>query len=1383
MPTIQLVQPTDTFETWRIRTNDLINTLNLPIVGTVTTIGTRTDAFNITDSASVPVGCQITDNGNGTINVSAGEALLRNAATNTAPLTACQIPATNNIALTDLATNYVYADYNGGAPIVAVTTTKGAINNTTQALIGIVQRDGVNLTILQVAGNTGDFEARFEKRMQDLEGVQIAEGCQLSEPAALPLGVSYTAGRAFYGTVEIPIAAFDSSAAANSIELLHLDAGGNWVPTPTQTLDNVNYNPAAGGLAAIPAGQYATFWIYAKVGHNQQKIYCIYGRNTYGTPDGARTEHLPQNLPPELRELGVLLGRAIVQQGAANVVAFDSLVKTLNFSNAAQTSFDDVSFVIYNAQDTTKKLQFSLTGMLPGKTTTIKVPNHNGQLALLSDVHRYHDEVKTKWASLGMLDARIAPYANTQIEVLAIEDDTDIYVNGFEYDKLNKDQIGVYTLNAGDKISANKPIAVKDAVDGHQFTGVAAVGHYFAFNSIRFSPHKIFVYSPYTDGTVKVYRDARTAANLIGTYAVHSGQIITITVNDAAAPAQNIYFIESDVPVIASKEGTGGDIFTIFPLAREVCNPAPHLPGTGTTIAWNGQQVQEVPGTMIVFDPATKTVSANVQINNTGFYISDDLCTNIKIGDGNGANGTCAIPANMLGDTYAITHDLSGYTIIATEPTIIRVYVADSLYAEHDLTAASKDNPVVLVVGDQAGAPGTAGTIYDTATGTWQSITTAQPLDNTRALLRYVNASGSFQVGETITGQTSGASAVVVEDKGDMLVLSSLSTAATFQNGEQIVGQASGTTADTSSTAYRDWVFKGTATFCLKVNDQYADEYIAVGYNSSLRYPLPQFEQLSNRIHALTDELLAGAKFHHVFDPDLEGEWWGWEAGFRPQYLLTTNEPSTTGGYIARHTNGAVRVYRELIPINPNVLYKFTWKIRLVNVDTTTPRWYYFGSLSYDANKNVVLNGNFYWDWSGWATSTPETLTKDANGWTEITMYIKGDQYSNPSSGWIGTPPTQIAPGKYEVGSITKPRAFDPGAKYFSPVYIFSTNSTTAITDIDYIKVEILPSEVENLNNKVNTINNSIAQPNGLATLDANGRVLQPLKIGTTNGDPNTFKGDGTMSLRPASANHPPGLGHGTLLSYGEGLPGNPQIFIDDFGHIAVRSNSWSNAWSPWRRLVEYDIVGQPNGLATLDANGFVSQYLAQSAHVFVNPNWTTNHRLEVGQTVIYTNAAFGSAAGAPVASFPLRIAIANNEIYELYYTGMNYGGIAGGMLGLNANDAVYPNEFALTSIMASGGNGSAATTWTSYVHNLYYSYFALNWWGNDFIAGKAIVYNFPTKPMVHIHATSDDGSMMRYILGTTYWDGIGTKQYTSLGSLLHTGGNVSLQIAIKRIA
>ena len=1093
MPVIQLVQPTDTFETWRIRTNDLINTLNLPIVGTVSVIGTRTDAFNIVDSACVPVGCQITDNGNGTINVSAGEALLRNAASHTAPLTACQIPATNNIALTDLATNYVYADYNGGNPIVAVTTNKGAINNTTQALIGIVQRDGINLTILQIAGNTGDYKARLEKRMQDLEGVQIAEGCQLSEPATLPLGVAVAAGRAFYGTVEIPIAAFDSSAAANSMELLYRDAQGNWVATPTQTLDNANYNPAAGGLVAIPAGQYATFWIYAKVGHNQQKIYAIYGRNTYGTVDGARTEPLPDVLPPELRELGVLLGRAIVQQGTANVVAFDSLVKTLNFSNTGQTSFDDASFVIYNAQDTTKKLQFSLTGMLPGKTTTIKVPNHSGQLALLSDVHRYHDEVKTKWASLGMLDARIAPYANTQIEVLAIEDDTDIYVNGFEYDKLNKDQIGVYTLNAGDKISANKPIAVKDAHDGHQFTGIAAVGHYFAFKSARFSPHKIYVYSPYTDGTVKVYRDARTAANLIGTYSVHSGQIITITVNDAAAPAQNIYFIESDVPVIASKEGTGGDVFTLFPLAREVCNPAPHHTGTITTIAWNGQQVQEVPGTMIVFDPATKTVAASVQINNTGFYISDDLCTNIKIGDNVGGNGTCAIPANMLGDTYAITHDLSGYTILATEPTIIRVYVADSLYAEHDLTMASKDNPVVLVVGDQSGAPGTGGTIYNTTTGTWQNITTAQPLDNTRALLRYVNASGSFQVGETITGQTSGASAIVVEDKGDMLVLSNLSTAATFQNGEQIVGQTSGTTADTSSTAYRDWVFKGTAPFCLKVNDQYADEYIAVGYNSALRYPLPQFEQLSNRIHALTDELLAGAKFHHVFDPDLEGEWWGWGAGFRPQYLLTTNEPSTTGGYIARHTGDTKRIYRELIPINPNVLYKFTWRIRLVNVDTTITRWYYFGSLSYDANKNAILQpNNFYWDASGWATTTPETLTKDANGWTEITIYVKGDQNSNPPSGWGGF--KQIAPGKYEVGSITKPRAFDLGAKYFSPVYIFSTNSTTAITDIDYIKVEILPSEVENLNNKVNTINNSIGQPNGLATLDANGNIAQPVR-------------------------------------------------------------------------------------------------------------------------------------------------------------------------------------------------------------------------------------------------------------------------------------------------
>ena len=64
---------------------------------------------------------------------------------------------------------------------------------------------------------------------------------------------------------------------------------------------------------------------------------------------------------------------------------------------------------------------------------------------------------------------------------------------------------------------------------------------------------------------------------------------------------------------------------------------------------------------------------------------------------------------------------------------------------------------------------------------------------NVKSIIAYSGASGAFQVGETITGGSSGATAVIVSDDGFALTIKTL--VGTFTLGETITGSSSEVTA------------------------------------------------------------------------------------------------------------------------------------------------------------------------------------------------------------------------------------------------------------------------------------------------------------------------------------------------------------------------------------------------------------------------------------------------------------------------------------------------------------------------------------------------------------------------------------------------------------
>jgi len=1114
MPPILPVTQADHFLDWRTKTNELIDTLNMPTLGNVVQLGTRVETFNITESAGVHIGCLVTDNGDGTVAISAGEAILRTSNLASAPLVAVEFPAVASLLLTDTTTNFIYANYNSGTPVIQFSTLQGDVNDTDRGMIAIVQKNGLKQTILQIAGDAGDFERRITHRLRSAEGFSKAFGADMSEPSALRLALS--AGKFYYGVSEFPTPYINTStvgtstgtstggstttlidttknfvtegvqigdqiwnltdgekvqvgsistttnpndtlnfdfAAVTTMALKQYDVtnadfeyyhnDGTWIETGATGISNTHWNSFGVGLVAHTASYYKVDWVYLKIGTNSVTPYVLRGIAEYSSLASAQGETPPQVKPYPLAVLGVHIGRLITQQGNPNIVSVDNLLNSQSFSALGSTEFTDDTFRITDNGDTTKKLGFELSGLTTGTERIINVPNKTGTLAMIDDTSRHHDETHLH-ASMGMLDKRIIPYA-MPVSYGASEDNTSVYVNGVAIDYLNKDEIGTINLIANDVIESNNPLCVKDAADGHQITPMSAPGTYFAVYTNRLSPHKFYLFSRYTDGTVLITKDHTNFAAPDFTVSLHSGEFVEFIISDDNLGHR--YFFKSDVPILLMKDGTGGDAMSIFPMSREIIAPS---------IA---------PKSIVSID------GAPVKNIGNGYYTCDSVCSVFANADGAGTNGIVGMPVAMLGDTYMINHDIAGYQLVAVEPTIVAVYGSDNKFIEHDLTLASKSNPLKVSYGNLASG----------VNGVVPSLTP------TLALLKYDTRSSValFTLGETITGTTSGTTAVIAEDKGDMLILNNIAGTG-FVLGEVITGGVSLITAVTTTPQYRTWHFKGSAPFCLRTNDPADDEYLAIGFEASKRLPSGITDQLARKLDNVETELTTRAPFISNFNPDLDYEW----KTLSGLGVLTNIDSSTvvgaSGSNVRSISGHRYDIYSEKIPFNVETLYKVSAKFRMT-VSPSIPgnATVNVGVVGYDSSGIVMVNqygvASPNSQFVGIAANARNLETDGINVWVVAEGYFRGH-------------------GTYIPNAIDAkvPSGLHANVRFFKPA--LEVNGVgDGTTEIDWIKVEainILPAQARGGgSDKVFWENDAVITSNYAITPGKNAMSAGPITI------------------------------------------------------------------------------------------------------------------------------------------------------------------------------------------------------------------------------------------------------------------------------------------------
>lgn len=193
----------------------------------IVTIRANTDK---TGSSGLISGGSPTNNGDGTINVSAGTGFIRASDDILVSILPAVWAQATNLALTDLSFNYIYVEYNGGSNQVVATTTLRADRQTNILLLG-VYRDGneIHLTA-EIKDSIGDAPKKMIDRWNATEPFRRANGAITAESGTR--NIRNTAGTFYLGLNKIITILQDTSGASpdlnHTFEYFYYD-GANWI--------------------------------------------------------------------------------------------------------------------------------------------------------------------------------------------------------------------------------------------------------------------------------------------------------------------------------------------------------------------------------------------------------------------------------------------------------------------------------------------------------------------------------------------------------------------------------------------------------------------------------------------------------------------------------------------------------------------------------------------------------------------------------------------------------------------------------------------------------------------------------------------------------------------------------------------------------------------------------------------------------------------------------------------------------------------------------------------------------------------------------------------------------------------------------------------------
>ena len=140
---------------------------------------TLDDYLNDTQAAGWVSGGAFTDDGDGTMTVAAGVGVIKMSVSDTGANLLIDFSETALSPDNEVA-SYVYVDYNGGSPIVSISTTNVS-NGTTKFNLGQVFREGTDLHFFRAGQVVSNFSKRVLQRFNSDGNIQLKAGGIVTE--------------------------------------------------------------------------------------------------------------------------------------------------------------------------------------------------------------------------------------------------------------------------------------------------------------------------------------------------------------------------------------------------------------------------------------------------------------------------------------------------------------------------------------------------------------------------------------------------------------------------------------------------------------------------------------------------------------------------------------------------------------------------------------------------------------------------------------------------------------------------------------------------------------------------------------------------------------------------------------------------------------------------------------------------------------------------------------------------------------------------------------------------------------------------------------------------------------------------------------------------
>jgi hypothetical protein len=258
------------------------------------------------------------------ITIGSGRVLLRDTNSESAQLRE-YVFFGKNVTVPLKTTRFVYVIYNGtGIPYLNTTSNFGDIDGRTAVhLYQIHQENSTIVHYIDARLQNVGSGLKLRRMLYETDRFNHGSGAVIGNPSGLNLSI--TNGTFYYGLNKINTFA-RNTATGSTIEVYRRVANLSYIEYFDNKVNNTYYDNN-GVITALNNNKYKVDWIYLILSSDavmDGEFAMVLGQNQWNSLAEAQVEPVPSSLPQSVSEMGVIVGKVIVQKAATNISQLDS---------------------------------------------------------------------------------------------------------------------------------------------------------------------------------------------------------------------------------------------------------------------------------------------------------------------------------------------------------------------------------------------------------------------------------------------------------------------------------------------------------------------------------------------------------------------------------------------------------------------------------------------------------------------------------------------------------------------------------------------------------------------------------------------------------------------------------------------------------------------------------------------------------------------------------------------------------------------------------------------------------------------------------------------------------------------------------------------------